>query len=203
MSELDRSRHPVLSKQRQLYLDRVTADARPVLSCCMAPRGVHSHDVSVSGLRVMVTLDLLVFVWVPPAYSCSCVVWEQVHITGKYGVRYGASLRKQIKKIEITQHAKYTCGCKLLLSFHSTRFLCRVWHAFALNCKQVHAKDWPAENTAAICKCCKLWQSQHLVGVYRMVFCPSKQQTCDTKNRFDSRQETLLDRFGVEGGPFE
>lgn len=36
----------------------------------------------------------------------------QVHITGKYGVRYGASLRKQIKKIEITQHAKYTCGCE-------------------------------------------------------------------------------------------
>lgn len=35
----------------------------------------------------------------------------QVHITGKYGVRYGASLRKQIKKIEVSQHAKYTCGC--------------------------------------------------------------------------------------------
>eukprot|EP00292_Cryptomonas_paramecium_P000804 CAMPEP_0113686668 /NCGR_PEP_ID=MMETSP0038_2-20120614/15430_1 /TAXON_ID=2898 /ORGANISM="Cryptomonas paramecium" /LENGTH=92 /DNA_ID=CAMNT_0000607041 /DNA_START=86 /DNA_END=364 /DNA_ORIENTATION=+ /assembly_acc=CAM_ASM_000170 len=33
----------------------------------------------------------------------------KVHITGKYGVRYGASLRKQIKKIEITQHATYTC----------------------------------------------------------------------------------------------
>ena len=40
----------------------------------------------------------------------------QVHITGKYGVRYGASLRKQIKKIEVTQHAKYTCGCKFLHS---------------------------------------------------------------------------------------
>merc|ERR1711998_714075 len=34
---------------------------------------------------------------------------KKVHITGKYGTRYGASLRKQIKKIEITQHAKYTC----------------------------------------------------------------------------------------------
>lgn len=29
---------------------------------------------------------------------------------GKYGTRYGASLRKQIKKMEITQHAKYTCS---------------------------------------------------------------------------------------------
>lgn len=28
---------------------------------------------------------------------------------GKYGTRYGASLRKQVKKMEITQHAKYTC----------------------------------------------------------------------------------------------
>ena len=31
-------------------------------------------------------------------------------VTGKYGTRYGASLRKQIKKMEITQHAKYTCA---------------------------------------------------------------------------------------------
>ncbi len=30
-------------------------------------------------------------------------------MTGKYGTRYGASLRKQVKKMEITQHATYTC----------------------------------------------------------------------------------------------
>lgn len=34
----------------------------------------------------------------------------KVGIVGKYGTRYGASLRKQIKKIEVTQHAKYTCS---------------------------------------------------------------------------------------------
>merc|ERR1711879_982084 len=34
---------------------------------------------------------------------------RKVGVTGKYGTRYGASLRKQIKKMEITQHAKYTC----------------------------------------------------------------------------------------------
>merc|ERR1712154_577053 len=34
---------------------------------------------------------------------------KKVGITGKYGTRYGASLRKQIKKIEINQHARYTC----------------------------------------------------------------------------------------------
>ena len=31
-------------------------------------------------------------------------------MVGKYGTRYGASLRKIIKKVEITQHAKYTCA---------------------------------------------------------------------------------------------
>ncbi|OMH85709.1 60S ribosomal protein L37a [Zancudomyces culisetae] len=34
---------------------------------------------------------------------------KKVGITGKYGTRYGSSLRKQIRKIEITQHATYTC----------------------------------------------------------------------------------------------
>lgn len=35
---------------------------------------------------------------------------KKVGITGKYGVRYGASLRKTVKKMEITQHATYTCA---------------------------------------------------------------------------------------------
>uniref|UniRef100_A0A7S1V704 Ribosomal protein L37a n=1 Tax=Sexangularia sp. CB-2014 TaxID=1486929 RepID=A0A7S1V704_9EUKA len=35
---------------------------------------------------------------------------KKVGITGKYGTRYGATLRKQIKKQEISQHAKYTCS---------------------------------------------------------------------------------------------
>jgi large subunit ribosomal protein L37Ae len=34
---------------------------------------------------------------------------KKVGVVGKYGTRYGASLRKQVKKIEITQHAKYSC----------------------------------------------------------------------------------------------
>ncbi|MBW0477211.1 hypothetical protein O181_016926 [Austropuccinia psidii MF-1] len=34
---------------------------------------------------------------------------KKVGVTGKYGTRYGASLRKQIKKMEVTQHARYTC----------------------------------------------------------------------------------------------
>ncbi|KAI8125800.1 60S ribosomal protein L37a [Lucilia cuprina] len=35
---------------------------------------------------------------------------KKVGIVGKYGTRYGASLRKMVKKMEITQHSKYTCS---------------------------------------------------------------------------------------------
>ncbi|KAI8344480.1 60S ribosomal protein L37a [Chlamydoabsidia padenii] len=34
---------------------------------------------------------------------------KKVGITGKYGTRYGSALRKVVKKMEITQHAKYSC----------------------------------------------------------------------------------------------
>mmetsp|Transcript_29557 Transcript_29557/g.74348 ORF Transcript_29557/g.74348 Transcript_29557/m.74348 type:complete len:93 (+) Transcript_29557:253-531(+) len=34
---------------------------------------------------------------------------RKLGIVGKYGTRYGSSLRKQIKKIEISQHSNYTC----------------------------------------------------------------------------------------------
>jgi len=33
---------------------------------------------------------------------------KKVGIVGKYGTRYGASLRKLIKRMEISQHKKYT-----------------------------------------------------------------------------------------------
>ena len=35
---------------------------------------------------------------------------KKVGIVGKYGTRYGSSLRKQIKKIEVSQHSKYFCS---------------------------------------------------------------------------------------------
>ncbi|KAE8624981.1 hypothetical protein XENTR_v10006117, partial [Xenopus tropicalis] len=35
---------------------------------------------------------------------------KKVGIVGKYWTWYGASLRKMVKKIEINQHAKYTCS---------------------------------------------------------------------------------------------
>lgn len=35
---------------------------------------------------------------------------KKVGITGKFGVRYGSSLRRQTKKLEIQQHARYDCS---------------------------------------------------------------------------------------------
>ncbi|KAK1754781.1 ribosomal protein L37ae [Echria macrotheca] len=34
---------------------------------------------------------------------------KKVGIAGRYGNRYGASLRKQMKRLDTTQHAKYLC----------------------------------------------------------------------------------------------
>lgn len=46
-----------------------------------------------------------------PAFHClQSKRTKKVGIVGKYGTRYGASLRKQIKKIEVSQHSKYFCS---------------------------------------------------------------------------------------------
>merc|ERR1712102_154469 len=34
---------------------------------------------------------------------------KKVGVVGKYGTRYGASLRKIVKKMEVSQHSKYLC----------------------------------------------------------------------------------------------
>lgn len=43
------------------------------------------------------------------AFVLQSGVYVQVGVVGKYGTRYGASLRKMVKKVELQQHAKYTC----------------------------------------------------------------------------------------------
>ena len=34
---------------------------------------------------------------------------KKVGITGKYGTRYGSTLRKLVRKIEVSQHSTYRC----------------------------------------------------------------------------------------------
>lgn len=54
--------------------------------------------------------------WALATHLAPCCVASQakrtkkVGIVGKYGTRYGASLRKQVKKMEISQHSKYFCN---------------------------------------------------------------------------------------------
>ncbi|KAI3990014.1 hypothetical protein MKX01_003717 [Papaver californicum] len=43
---------------------------------------------------------------------------KKAGIVGKYRTRYGASLRKQIKKMEISQHSKYFCEFYGKFEFH-------------------------------------------------------------------------------------
>ena len=35
---------------------------------------------------------------------------KKVGITGKYGTRYGSTLRKLLRKIEVSQHSTYRCA---------------------------------------------------------------------------------------------
>ena len=46
----------------------------------------------------------------PPPASPQSKRTKKVGIVGKYGTRYGASLRKQIKKIEVSLHSQYFCS---------------------------------------------------------------------------------------------
>ncbi|ODV92115.1 hypothetical protein CANCADRAFT_55851 [Tortispora caseinolytica NRRL Y-17796] len=41
--------------------------------------------------------------------GCGSKRTKKVGITGKYGVRYGSSLRRSAKKVETQQHARYLC----------------------------------------------------------------------------------------------
>ena len=48
---------------------------------------------------------------------------KKVGICGKYGIRYGASIRKNIKKMEVSPHSKYNCvfcgNCTVSFYFHN------------------------------------------------------------------------------------
>ncbi|KAH9720910.1 60S ribosomal protein L37a-1 [Citrus sinensis] len=74
----------------------------PFLSCNNAP----SSSFAVIAQKFILLMSDL---------QSGCVVagntkrTKKAGIVGKYGTRYGASLRKQIKKMEVSQHSKYFC----------------------------------------------------------------------------------------------
>jgi len=71
---------------------------------------------------------------------------KKVGVTGKYGTRYGASLRKQIKKMEITQHSRYTCS--FCGKDSVKRAAVGIWHCRGCN-KTLAGGAWVMNTTAA------------------------------------------------------
>merc|ERR1712228_632739 len=58
---------------------------------------------------------------------------KKVGVVGKYGTRYGASLRKTIKKMEITQHSKYMCS--FCGKENMRRDAVGIWRCTTKNCR--------------------------------------------------------------------
>ncbi|XP_004874914.1 putative 60S ribosomal protein L37a [Heterocephalus glaber] len=72
---------------------------------------------------------------------------KKVSIVSKYGTHCGASLWKMVKKIEISQHAKYTCS-----SYGKTKMKRRavgIWHRGSC-LKTVAGGAWTYNTTSAV-----------------------------------------------------
>merc|ERR1711878_23262 len=72
---------------------------------------------------------------------------KKVGVTGKYGTRYGASLRKTVKKMEISQHSKYTCT--FCGKDSMKRHCVGIWQCKVKNCRmKVAGGAWNYSTTA-------------------------------------------------------
>ena len=103
---------------------------------------------------------------------------KKVGIVGKYGTRYGASLRKQIKKIEVSQHSKYFCS--FCGKYSVKRSAVGIWKCKA--CNKIQAGGAYTLNTGVVlifkavyecgakplveginqCKACRGLEGQHM-----------------------------------------
>merc|ERR1712156_213231 len=73
---------------------------------------------------------------------------KKVGVVGKYGTRYGASLRKTVKKMEITQHSKYVCT--FCGKENMKRTAVGIWYCDVKNCRiRVAGGAWPLSTTTA------------------------------------------------------
>merc|ERR1712216_833877 len=72
---------------------------------------------------------------------------KKAGICGKYGTRYGATLRKVVKKYEISQHAKYNCTFCGKDSVKRTNV--GIWHCKSCN-KTLAGGAWQPSTTAAV-----------------------------------------------------
>ncbi|XP_032813240.1 large ribosomal subunit protein eL43 isoform X1 [Petromyzon marinus] len=83
----------------------------------------------------------------PPPCFATAKRTKKVGIVGKYGTRYGASLRKMVKKIEISQHAKYTCS--FCGKTKMKRRAVGIWHCGSCM-KTVAGGAWTYNTTSAV-----------------------------------------------------
>ncbi|KAK7801773.1 hypothetical protein U0070_027443 [Myodes glareolus] len=72
---------------------------------------------------------------------------KKVRIIGKYRTRYGTSLRKMVKKIEISQHAKHTCS--FCGKTKMKRRAIGIWHCGSCK-KTVAGGAWTYSTTSAV-----------------------------------------------------
>ena len=73
---------------------------------------------------------------------------KKVGITGKYGTRYGSSLRKIVKRYEILQRSKY--HCMFCGKDSIRRSSCGIFKCKAKTCgKQIAGGAWQLTTTAA------------------------------------------------------
>mmetsp|Transcript_12535 Transcript_12535/g.17125 ORF Transcript_12535/g.17125 Transcript_12535/m.17125 type:complete len:93 (-) Transcript_12535:173-451(-) len=70
---------------------------------------------------------------------------KKAGIVGKYGTRYGASLRKIVKKMEVSQHSKYFC--EFCGKFGFKRQAVGIWHC--KDCRKTKAGGAFVLNTAS------------------------------------------------------
>mmetsp|Transcript_35161 Transcript_35161/g.80198 ORF Transcript_35161/g.80198 Transcript_35161/m.80198 type:complete len:92 (-) Transcript_35161:85-360(-) len=70
----------------------------------------------------------------------------KVGVVGKYASRYGASLRKQVKKMEVTQHSKFTC--QFCGKDSVKRKAVGIWHCSGCR-KTITGGAWTMTTTAA------------------------------------------------------
>ncbi|KAL0906494.1 hypothetical protein M5K25_024991 [Dendrobium thyrsiflorum] len=79
---------------------------RKLLECIPTAGKFNVQGIGIEGLEVIGKFEEI-----PMSISTIKLTkrTKKAGIVGKYGTRYGASLRKQIKKMEVSQHAKYFC----------------------------------------------------------------------------------------------
>ncbi|XP_028610047.1 putative 60S ribosomal protein L37a [Grammomys surdaster] len=72
---------------------------------------------------------------------------KKIWVVGKYGTCYGASLRKMVKKTEISHHAKYTCS--VCGKTKMKRRGVGIWHCGSCM-KTVASGAWIYNSTSAV-----------------------------------------------------